>query len=348
MSREQSNSMHPKEAQEIYQAGIEEMDRLLIGELGAKTCMLVMLAAGENRKGVRNSLLIGPPGGGKTVLATNFHRLIEGMEGNDVLAFVPPMSDLQPQQLVGGETKIRKEVVKDGKNELEVISTAVKALVNSQTRGVVVNEVNRVNPLATNAIFDALEHGVITTTEGVSQVPNLMYGVFTMNPSASMYAKHNTFNMDPALASRMSAGAVLGNEDLDARQQRFRDIFERGWKPQPEQMSPVMDVNQLTEVRRLVHRKIVIPGDIGRYAVGKYAHVDSALRDHHIHEGDGRLAEQASALARAHAAWQGQDRVTEHDVNLAFRLMITGRLGMLSTGETYEKITDTVEQVVDS
>src|ERR1700677_2129808 len=95
------------QAREYAHAGRKQLDNLIIREDGAKDMVLVSLLTGEN------SILVGPPGGGKSSLSGDLYRLIEDINVKDVVQ-IPADAELSAMQLIGGRMLSKKMVSIDG------------------------------------------------------------------------------------------------------------------------------------------------------------------------------------------------------------------------------------------
>ncbi len=324
----------PGQAKEFYQAGMEQFDHLLIGEQQAKLGVLAAMVMGEN------IMLVGPPGGGKTTLAQDSFRIIEGID-EDRVAKVPPLADLTPQQLVGGHARISKDITKDGSTTTETTTTKIDAIITPDTQVLFTNEINRVNPFALNASLEVLESGMIYTTAGTTKVEGLEYGVATMNPAE---ARQGVFPITAATASRHSLGAMLGTNGIrpDVRQDRINKIMVEGWEPRPDRMQPAADLESLHKMRQSFG-STPIPADLHSRAIEIVERTVDGLSHHEISESDARLAKQIGKIAKVLAFLGAQDRVTDADLVHAAKYVVTARLGALS-----RRAYDDVKGMVDT
>lgn len=328
-----SNLISPAGAHEFYNNGLAQLDHLLIGEHEAKVGMLIAMASGLN------VVFVGEPGGGKTTLAANAHRIIEGIHDDD-LAIVPPQSDLMPQQLIGGTTEFSKTTESMGVSSTETTQTKVDAIVKPTTKVIFANEINRINPYAVNGILEALESGLLVTTAGTSRLNDLEYGVSTMNPSET---RQGTFPMAAATASRHAIGAVLGGERTERRHLISTVLDGRG-NPEPDKVEAVIDLSSLHALRERAREGTVVPGNLLGDATEIVERVVDGLKKHNIGEADGRIAKQIGTIARTHAVLQGQEAVDKADVQHAARYVLMARLGIL---DGRGSISDVVAEILN-
>lgn len=325
----------PAEAKAFYQAGMEQFDHLLLGEQHAKLGVLASMVMGEN------IMLVGPPGGGKTTLAQDSFRIVEGIE-EDRVAKIPPLADLTPQQLVGGHARTTKEITKDGETSSETTTTKIDAIIKPDTQVLFTNEINRVNPLALNASLEVLESGVIYTTAGTTKVEGLEYGVATMNPAE---ARQGVFPITAATASRHSLGSMLGTNGIaeGTRNDRINKIMVEGWEPRPDRMQAVVDLQSLHKMRRSFGNT-PIPTNLHGKAIEIVKRTVDGLRDHQISESDARLAKQIGKTAKVLAFLGAQERVDSQDLVQAARYIVTARLGALSRS-AYDDVKGMVDTI---
>lgn len=327
----------PSVPEKFTRDGMNELDHLLIGEEEAKLAVLIGMVAGVGM----NVVLVGEPGGGKTTLALNSHRIVEGI---DSVASVPPLSDLSPQQLVGGRTDITKTVTRNGATSVETTSTEVEPIIPTDTQVIVTNELNRVNPFAVNAILDGLESGTLTTSAGVARLNQLIYGVATMNPAEK---KRSLFEVGAATASRHAIGAILGAKaSLPDRAELISKVWD-DWEPRPDLMRPVISLDDLKAIRQRAEHGIATPRSLKLEIVNAILRTSDRLEQKGIYDADGRLAKQVRRVAKAHATLSGQDTVVPEDVHQALKFVVTARLGMLGTRAAHHQITEEVQSIIN-
>ncbi|HUP26762.1 MAG TPA: AAA family ATPase [Candidatus Limnocylindrales bacterium] len=318
--------------------GMAQLDHLLIGEEEAKLAMLIGMVAGVGM----NSVLVGEAGGGKTTLAVNSHRIVDGI---DIVASVPPKSDLTPHQLVGGRVEMTKTVTRNGATYQETSAAKIEPIIPSNAQVIVTNELNRVNPYAVNAILDGLESGTLTTSAGTRSLTDLLYGVATMNPAEN---KQAVFPVSNATASRHAIGAILGAKSSSPadRAQLVSDVWD-DWEPRPDLMRPVIDLAELDAIRHRAERGIATPRSLKPEIVSSILRTSDRLQQKGIYDADGRLAKQVRRVAKAHATLAGQDAVEREDVHQALKFVVTARIGMLGTRAAHHQISEEVKSIIN-
>ncbi len=334
----QRDLIGPKAAEHFALDGMAQLDHLLIGERDAKMAMLVGMVAGLGM----NVVLVGEPGGGKTTLAVNASRLVDGITD---IASIPPLSDLTPQQLVGGKTEMTQNIATEGEEPyVSVTATDIKPIITERTQVIVTNELNRVNPYAVNAVLDGLEAGVIVSSAGTRVLPDLQFGVATMNPAEKQQA---VFPVSAATASRHAIGAILGaKKDGTERDTLIAAIWD-DWEADPRSMQPVIDLRDLEAIRQRSEHGIATPRSLKEEIVGTIKRTSDRLQAQGIHDADGRLTRQVRRVAKAHATLAGQQTVERRDLQQAMRFVVTARIGMLGSRAAHHGISEEVKAIVN-
>lgn len=320
--------MSVQEANAFKLDGMEQLDKLLLGEEEAKLGVLAAMVMGEN------ILLVGPVGGGKTTLLTDSYRLIGGLNSQDV-ARLPIESDLRPERLIGGNVESTKETFANGDTFTETSRVGINALIKDSTKIIVANEINRINPFALNAALEALESGVMDTTAGTISLKGLEYVISTMNPNER---RNGTFPMMTAVASRHSLGSILGVEKDMTKRREYAEKIQDGWVPQPAEMNSVIELHDLHELRAEVPR-VPIPDDLKPKALDLTIRTVDTLKQvpkPPIVEADGRITKQIAKTAKTLAHLGAQKSVAEKDLLQAVRYVVTARLGALSVNASEE------------
>ncbi|MBI5357288.1 AAA family ATPase [Candidatus Saccharibacteria bacterium] len=312
-------SINPASAnfsQEFRDNSIKELDKLLIGQDEAKLGAVVSLVAGVN------TVYVGDPGGGKTTLAGEVYKIFEDIDPSEV-AVIPPQSDLTPQQMVGGQVKSEKKTGDDTESQI----TFVEGIVTPDTKMIWADEVNRISPLAVNAILSTLESRKLSTTTGEIELSKLISSVATMNPAERA---QSNFKVPDAVASRHAIGVLLNGKDEDVTTEIFG-----GWKPGS--VSPVATTGDLAQIRAR-SEQIVIPDSMQEYGGKMAINVSDYLATEGIiNESPNRIARQISEVSRAIANLAGEDAVTIENINQATRFVLGARVGMLVVGESAGK-----------
>lgn len=309
------------EAQHFKHQGFEQLDHLLVGEREAKLAVMTAMVMGSN------VVLVGEPGGAKSTLARDSYRLIDGIEEKNV-SHIPPLADLSPQRLVGGESSISRQTG----DVTEKVTTHIEPILNGNTQVMFADEINRAAPHAINAYLSALEERAVNTTSGVVKLNNVVYSVATMNPAE---ARQGVFTVSAATASRHAFGAVLGSNQAENESTGLQ-IFT-GMNPSPEAIDPVTDLRGLQAMRERAKNNTAFPEDIAKYGIELLKNANNVLREHNIKEAwAGRMAAQTRDISKTLAVLGGQEAVKESNVREAVRFMATGRLGMLGTRGSVE------------
>jgi MoxR-like ATPase len=303
---------------------MEQLNKLLLAEEEAKLGVLYAMAAGEN------IVMLGDPGGGKTTLAENSHRLIDGVSREQV-ASIPVDAELSPKEVIGGEVRTTKKI---GDEEVEEKFT-MDSLIRPDTRIIFADEINRTAPFAVNATLGAVENGSFDTTQGRVTLNGLISAFSTMNPAED---RQSVFPVSGATASRYSVGVVLGEDEPGKETEVIDDIFH-GWDPKPEEVESIVDLEGLRAIRNRIRSResIAFPEnliqDVATPAVLKAV---ECLRGEGVRETSRRMSRQTRDTSKAIAALYGQEAVTEENIRTAVRFFVTARVGMLVTRSAVE------------
>ncbi len=322
---------NPSEALTFRTQGLEQLDKLLLGETEAKLAILGAMVMGEA------VLLSGPPGAGKTTLGEDAYRVIDGIQAENVVT-VPIQADLTPQRLIGGDVATTKEINGEDMHYTETNRTQVDPILHEGTQVLFVNEMNRVNPYALNAAMEAYVSRTVSTTAGKSSLKGLEYAIATMNPSD---ARNGTFPVSAANASRHGLGAILGVDDDktglrkgDEKRSRYtqtdiaHNVTNLGWAPKPNQVDAVTDLDTLHDYRETAS-KLAIPESLWDYAVKLGGGTMDALRTKGVVEARARMSYQIGKIARTLAFLGAESQVQPENLDQAVKYVIASRLGAL-------------------
>ena len=328
----------PGRAQEMYHVGIREFGNVLLWEDQAKGDIILNAVLGGN------VLLVGEPGGGKSTLARASHLIIDGINDWD-LAKIPPEADLTPREVVGGRIEMDKKIAGPEGDTNETTSTEIPSLIKPWSKVIFGDEVNRVNPAVLNALLSAYEERIIynNTSQEVA-LHGLEYAISTMNPAEN---RAGVFPLTAALASRMGMGIILGNETPEVARE-IRRHQRNGWKSHPQDVRPVMNLDDLHAMRKGAHG-VSFPENLDDLADDYITRLNGALRDGEdgkpqIKESHQRMNGQMIDIAKASAYLGGKERIDEQDLNRAIRLIATARLGALSP-DAYRQLDGLLEYV---
>jgi MoxR-like ATPase len=283
-------------------------------------------------------LLVGPPGGGKSELSGGFYRIFGDINPDEV-ATVPADAELSATQLVGGRMKTTKTVEGSKPESTEV---DVEALINSDTKIIWADEINRANPYALNQLLRAFENRELSTTAGNVRLGKLVMAISTMNPSEN---SQGTFQLASAQASRHAMGAILGVNTEEQRKEIVSQILKRNWVPTPESIIPVITTAKLGEITRRA-RGLAVPEDVEDYMIGLSMRTNDTLASVRIVEADGRMSKQMKDTSKGLATLRGREGVHEDDVKDAVRYTVTARLGALKR-KSGQQISDLAESIIN-
>lgn len=313
-----------QEAQGFRNDAMHQLDNLILGEEQAKLALLAAMASGSN------VALVGEPGGGKTTLGMQSHRLVDEFADDlDALAVIPPLADLTPQQLVGGTPKTTKTTEVNGQSTTETTHMHIDPILKPTTRVIFGNEINRVNPFAVNAMLDALEEGVVTNKDGQMEL-DLAWTVATMNPAENI---KDVFPMSAASASRHAIGAVMGNGGQSATPAQLAEFaYTRRNQARREFLDPVIDIKTLQGIGRLADSQAVLSSDsLVKEAAQRSLKVQEVLGSQGVVESIPRIAKHLGRLSRVLTVLSGEDRESKESLDQATRFVISARLGILGT-----------------
>lgn len=314
---------YAREAQMFKAQAMEQLDRVVFGEEEAKMAALTAMATNGNL------LLTGPPGGSKTNMSELSVGLFRDIDAED-LAVVPAESDLTPTRLQGGMSETRKSVLYGEEEREEVIKAEIRGIIRPSVKIIALDEINRMNPFALNAILPALASRKLVTTAGVTPLDDVIYTSSTMNPSE---ARQGTFPISSANASRFSVGSVMGESEGKTDEERGTVIRKLGQGNEPtfDDIEPVVDIPIIRRIQEGVKR-VVLPEDspVESRLVDVVIRATDALRDHKYDEADGRFTRQVAKNARAIALLDGKEAVDTASIDRAVSYVIAARLGAVS------------------
>jgi MoxR-like ATPase len=318
-----------KKTQDFGTNGSAELGNLIIGEEPAKRALLVSALLRQN------VLLSGHPGGGKSELSGNFYRLVKDVSPAEV-AMVPSDAELSSSRLVGGQMSSTKKITRNGYTDVETSTVDIDALIDEKTVFILADEITRVNPYALNQLLRAFENGELSTTAGIVKLIKFVMAISTKNPSEN---SQGTFALSAAQASRHSRGAILGFNTDEKRREIVDDIVYLNWKPTPERMKPVVNLEELILLGDWVMNGITISRSHADRLVDLIILSNDTLCEHGIEEADGRMASQITAGAKGYSGIDGEAAVTEKSINESVISTVVARLAALkrkNSKEIYE------------
>lgn len=326
-----------KRGQDFYVDGFRELNGVVFDEEAAKEALLLGYVTGNN------VVLVGEPGGGKTTLSSEAHRLVSDIDDDNV-ARVPHHSDLTPNQLIGGSVKTKKTIENGEETRHETTTTKIDPIIHKNTQLIWLDELSRVNPFAVNAVLGALENGKITTDSGEVTLRGLELAISTMNPSETRQA---TFPIAAATASRHAIGAVMGGDKSDSgKRGELIDALIKGWTPT--EIKPVINTKELHALRFGVNHGVAMPEKHMPLTKELIVGAVDALAEYGFHEADARVAKHITTNARGLAVLRGQKEVEEREIRDAVRFTISARLGIMGVqGARQTSLHDAIENVVN-
>ena len=297
--------------QKFSQEATTQLDGRIIGEANAKQGMRLAIVTGQN------VVLAGVPAIGKTELASEAYKLVEGIEEENV-ARVPHSADLTGKRLIGGSVKVETDTDKDGELTTHTQTTKIDAIIHEDSQVIWIDELSRVNPWALNDALDAFENRRITNDSGVVSLNGLVYAVSTMNPSEN---KQATFKIADAMASRHAIGAIMGDKDNAEEQEAILDGLFDGFEPKE-----IKSVITLKELEILRDTKLALPASLRLLAKKLVTNSVKVLAEHEIEEGTPRFFNQVRKNANGLALMNGSQTIGESELLDATRFTIGGRI----------------------
>ncbi|MGI9028278.1 MAG: hypothetical protein ACR2FM_05580 [Candidatus Saccharimonadales bacterium] len=298
-----------------------QFKHLLIGEKEAMLAMAVTMATG------RNLALVGEPAIGKTTIGQDAGRIIDGL---DKLTIIPERADLKVSQLLGGEVQ-QVRVIDAGtpKERREVNRYETKPILTPDTQMIWSDEFNHLQPTLTNSLSEALEARRFKNPEGSIALNGLEYVVVAQNPGK---INNGQFKVKPSVATRFGVGVIMGiDQDPQKRRDRIGKIGYDDWKPQPQKMQAVTDLEELHAIRNFINgNNIVRPESLRNTFIDRVDATEKVLREYGLGESTNRIALQVGANAKAIAAFWGEPSLTPESIDQAVRFVVGARIGMLS------------------
>lgn len=306
-----------------FDAGMAQLNKVLIAEEEAKRLLLVSSIAGGPGEA---AILGGDPGGSKTRFMRSFLKLFKDLEYDDIVR-IPIDKDLSPIQLAGGRINSPVRVTdRDGKllrEETEIRDIIGK--INTSTKILLFDEMNRDDPGALNFLLEGIEEGQLTTV-AETVILGLVMVISTMNGSD---VSHSTYPISPANASRQARGVVLGANSANTPEaKRDRSLITRSnYKGnfKSEKVSGVINLEDLEKIRQYASNIATGDAEMDK-AEELIIKANNALRDFRIPEADGRMSGQVGNGARAFAAVKGEASVSEESIRESVRSTLIARL----------------------
>ncbi len=315
------NSDYNTSAAEYYERAYKQVSRALVGEDEAIAGYVAATISGLP------VVLLGPPGGGKSVLLDHGHRLIDGI-GENGRAFIPPQSDLTGKEMTGG-THISDKAVKeaDGAERSETTTIEYEGILTPDTQVVIADEINRANPTAVGAIFRALEGSEIVNNTGIVALRKLIFAALAINPRGT---DRTVYPMSSALVSRMGIGVDMGNNPNTKN--AIIGAALRGEIGNPKDIKTVTDTTMLQRYRMQAEAIGVSPEEFTR--IGHMVRVShDLLTECGIKEAVGRPAVQIKRIAGALAIMSGSSVINAATALQALKFQMVAHIGATEVRE---------------
>jgi MoxR-like ATPase len=222
--------------------------------------------------------------------------------------------------------------LRNGEIETETTTTLIPGIIKPDTAIIFGDEINRDNPYAVNSLLPVLSGREIVTDMGRTPMPNLLNGIFTMNPSERAQA---TFPLTSAFIGRLGVGAFIGASRLKSAHERasiIAPISVRGGSVDFESLKKLTSVDELKAMRQHV-RSVVVPGNGATqdHFARTLIKMTDGLRDMRVaDEADGRGAVQLARNARTLAALSGRTSVEAVDIYNGAKMLSTAKIAAQS------------------
>jgi len=352
-------------AGDFFTGGIESTGEFMKGDLWGRQMYLAGMAMGAvNGHGIA---LFGDPGGGKSLLLENGHKIIEGIEEEHV-AIVPHNVELTVAQLLGEQIPMITEGTdREGNTYVETLSAIIRALIKHDTKIVEVDESNRGNPFIAQALLKVQQKGrAVIYKEGKAQKTDIFdLMVFSENH----YGTEDTIRHDPASINRRAMGAFLGMRPKVEQTESGLYVARSGHSeganyalehpndpPQVDEpeVRKVIDLEGLHLIREGIHRvkfgekEIDLVDKLSYFMLEKMQAEGLRSADNRIVRQIMRISQTLSLLnKRVQKAKDGSESVVvaDIDVKAAINYSMTARMASLGNNSE-DHIRESVDQVL--
>jgi len=327
-------------AERFYKRGLEAYSQTIIGEDHAKKMTMALLAMG-GMNGMAG-VTIGPVGTAKSMVVETAEQLVEGIEPT-MIAKVPHRQDLQPVELVGKTSEVKRSGSRDGQPYNESLTTKIVPILHPGVRVVKFDEISRTSPFALSAAVKIMQDGKITVEDKGED--KQISGFDLVLSSMNNYGTGYTNKLDPAIVSRHAMGAFVGSRQ-DGKLTEAGEVmwdnpnqeytFEKG-------VSDVITLDELHLIRSAIK---AVPLKQPERDLGKHltAGMLDTMRDKGVEFGDGRLTRQLIRISQTLALMNAQKEVTERELREAVNYSLIAKLGM--TGKfSPDEITKLADQL---
>lgn len=352
-------------AHKFYNQVHERLDTIMAGEPHAKDmiAMLHLLGPAIGLGGV----LMGPPGGGKSLLLDYSPYLPAGSTPGEH-AKLKGRSDLSPAEVLGTDAKlIKTEIGPDGEKTTSELNAERVAKINQGKHYLTFDEVREAGTHLTQAMTDFLQRGKADSYENgeYREVDEVDFILFGMNN----FGKAFGFSLSPAIISRMGMGAFVGlraKGELSpaALSILYDDEYDSNDSIDPKSLATDYNRGQIHFMRGAVNEvpitreKRDFMAKLGtatldclhyEYKVPILNEDDSSsdieVKEYGLDLSDRRFMKQIKRMVRGSAMLKGQEAAQDSDVLYAYQLSVVGKLGALGVGpdETLETFKDILQ-----
>ncbi|MES2971068.1 MAG: AAA family ATPase [Patescibacteria group bacterium] len=284
-------------------------------------------------------VLLGPVGGGKSSIIESIPNLLRDVR-DDQTVFLPPLSDMAPQRVVGGDITTVTEIDEGDSRRRETKTVGIEALIPTDVVTLLLDEINRGSMTVNNALLRTLENKQLLSTVGRINLPELLIIASTMNQSENR--NHAVLPVSPAVASRHAIGARVGEKSVHTPE--IIDLMLDD--PEPVKVDQIADIFQFLQLREHAKRDLAIPETLKPAAIKAIEQSLEMMDGIFVEQAAGRFARQIGRIARVHAALTGEKVVEPANIKQALLWGVTAKVGMLSTRKATDDALAKADQIL--
>ncbi len=312
------NAKSAQEANELVQALIAEVEKVVVGKHNEIIMLVTSMLAGGH------VLIEDVPGVGKTTLAAALSKAA-GLSFNRA-QFTP---DVMASDITGFNIYNRS------KEEFEFRSGLVMCNI------LLADEINRASPKTQSALLEAMEEGQVTVDGKTYAIPAPFMVIATQNPSGYI----GTYPLPEAQLDRFIMRLSMG---YPTEAEEMAILADRKTENPLSKISAVTNATSIQNLRGIVSG-VTVSGEISRYIVQL---VSATRNTKSITLGASPRASLAlMKLSQAYAFIKGRDYVLAEDVSALFapavshRIMLSqeARLNQTGAAEVLAEVARTVE-----